>query len=232
MPYINEVLWLILVVINFSLILTAYRLWGVTGLFSFATISIILANVQALKQVTLFGMQSSMGDASYIGIYLISDILSENHGPKVARKLVGMGFFTLIATILVMSLSLDILPNSMDRSQASLVSVFSVLPRLALASFSAFLISQTYDILAYQFWRRKFPDYKYLWIRNNFSTLISQLIDNSIFTLIAFYGLFPLAHLWQMFIATCVLRGVISVMDTPFMYLAAKMKPKVPSIDR
>lgn len=231
MLYSNEILWLILVVINFSLILISYRCFGITGLFTFATISIILANVQALKQVTLFGMQSSMGDASYIGIYLISDILSENHGPKVARKLVAMGFFTLIATILIMKFSLAITPNAMDSSQAGLVSVFSVLPRLAVASLLAFLISQSYDILAYQFWRRKFPAYRYLWIRNNFSTLVSQLLDNSIFTLIAFYGLFPLSHLWRIFIATCVLRALISIMDTPFMYMAAKMKNKVASLE-
>ena len=92
--FYNETLWLLSMLINFLLILLAYRLWGKTGLFIFIPISTILANVQVIKQVDLFGFHGTMGDILYCGIFLVSDILSENYGKKMARNTIYIGFFS------------------------------------------------------------------------------------------------------------------------------------------
>lgn len=228
--YHNELLWFLSIGITFSFTLLAFRLWGKTGLFVFAVVSTILANIQALKQVDLFGMHASMGDINYIGVYLISDILSENYGKNTARKIVSLGVLsTLIATIL-MYLCLQLIPNNVDQAQGSLNMIFGFLPRLVLASIVAFTVSQSYDIVAYQFWRRLFPAYRHIWIRNNLSTLISQFLDNSIFTLVAFSGVFAFQYVIEIFITSCVLRTIISVLDTPFVYWSVKIKPKAVEI--
>lgn len=228
----NELLWFSLIAINFSLVLLAFRLWGKLGLFIMAVISIILANIQALKQVQLFGLSSSMGDINYIGIYLISDILSENYGKEQARRLIAIGMFSILATTVIMYLSLQLIPNEYDQVQNSLHNIFAVFPRLVLASLCAFLVSQSYDVVAYQFWRNKFPAYKFIWIRNNLSTLVSQLLDNMIFTLIAFIGIFELSYLWQIFLTSCLLRSIIAILDTPFVYLSVRIKSKLsPEVD-
>lgn len=225
--YYNEILWLILILANFSLTLVAFRLWGKLGLFLFAVLSIILANVQALKQVQLFGLNGSMGDISYIGVYLISDILSENYGKKMARKIIWLGMFSVFATTVIMYLSLQLIPSSYDQAQNSLLNIFGFFPRLVVASLCAFAISQSYDIFAYQFWRKRFPSFAQIWIRNGMSTLVSQLIDNAIFTIIAFSGVFPMSYMLQIFITSCVLRTIISVLDTPFVYWSVAIKNKV-----
>lgn len=230
MLHYNEILWLILILVNFSLTLLAFRFWGKLGLFIFATISILLANIQALKQIDLFGLHGSMGDISYIGIYLISDILSENYGKDTARKLIGLGIFSTMATTAIMYISLQLVPNAYDQSQLALNSIFGIFPRLVLASVCAFALSQSYDVLAYQFWRRKFPGFKNIWIRNGMSTLVSQLIDNLIFSLIAFVGVFPIHYLIEIFITSCILRTVIAIIDTPFVYWSVLIKPKVKEI--
>lgn len=227
MQYYNEILWFILIIVNFSLTLLAFRLWGKFGLFIFAAISILLANIQALKQIDLFGLHGSMGDINYIAIYLISDILSENYGKDTAKKLIGLGIFSTVATTLIMYLSLQLVPNSFDEGQAALNTIFGIFPRFVLASICAFLISQSYDVVAYQFWRRKFPEFKYIWIRNGMSTMVSQLIDNIVFSLIAFAGVFPVSYIWQIFLTSCLLRTIITVIDTPFVYLSVLIKPKV-----
>lgn len=228
--YQNEILWGLLIIVNFSLTLVAFRLWGKLGLFVFAMISTILANIQALKQVTLFGMNGSMGDISYIGIYLISDILSENYGKETARKIVWLGMFIMAAVTLIMYLSLQLIPSEYDQAQSALNNIFAIFPRLVLASLCAFFVSQSYDIFAYQYWRKKYPAYRYIWLRNGMSTMVSQLLDNAIFTLIAFAGVFPLPYLLQVYFTSFVLRTIIAVVDTPFVYWSVAIKKKVKEI--
>lgn len=223
----NEILWLILIAINFSMTLVAFRFWGKTGLFIFAAISIVLANIQALKQTTLFGLHGSMGDISYIGVYLISDILSENYGKATARKLVGLGIFFILIITTIMFISLKIIPSSYDQAQGALNTIFGFFPRLVLASICAFTISQSYDVIAYQFWRNLYPAYKFIWLRNGLSTIVSQLLDNALFTIIAFSGIFDFRYSLQIFMTSCVLRTIISILDTPFVYWSVKLKAKV-----
>ncbi len=216
-----------LIIANFGLTLLAFRLWGKMGLFVFAILSIILANIQALKQVELFGLNGSMGDISYIGVYLISDILSENYGKATAKKIVWLGMFSVLAVTIIMYLSLQLIPSEYDQAQNALNNIFSIFPRLVIASLCAFFVSQSYDVIAYQFWRKKFPAYRYIWLRNGMSTLISQLMDNAIFTIIAFVGRFPLHYVMEIFVTSCILRTIISIVDTPFIYWSVAIKKKV-----
>ena len=129
-----------------------------------------------------------------------------------------------------MYISLRFIPNDYDETQQALSNIFSVFPRLLTASLCAFFISQRYDIVAYQFWRKKYPDYKYIWLRNGMSTLMSQLLDNAIFTLIAFLGIFPWHYLIEIFITSCVLRAIIGIFDTPFVYWSVAIKKNVREI--
>ncbi len=75
-------------------------------------------------------------------------------------------------------------------------------------------------------WKRRFAEDKYLWMRNNFSTMVSQLIDTVVFTLIAFSGVFPWPVLVQIMITTYLLKWVVALLDTPFLYLAKRWKSK------
>lgn len=168
-----------------------------------------------------------MGDISYIGVYLISDILSENYGKETARKIIWLGIFSIIAVTVMMYLSLQFIPSQYDQAQQALNNIFAFFPRLVAASLCAFFISQSYDIFAYQFWRKKFPAYRYIWLRNGMSTLISQLMDNAIFTLIAFLGVFSFNYMLKIFITSCILRTIISIIDTPFIYWSVAIKKKV-----
>ena len=226
----NELLWLTLIIVNFTVTLIAFRYFGKVGLFIFAVISILLANIQALKQIDIFGLHGSMGDISYMGVYLISDILSENYGKDEARKLIGIGLFSTISATIIMYISLQLIPNNFDTAQQSLEQISGIFPRFVLASICAFLVSQSYDIVAYQFWRNKFPEFKYIWIRNGVSTTISQIIDNLIFSFIAFIGVFEIKYIIEIFITSFILRTIITVIDTPFVYFSVFIKRKLKEI--
>ncbi len=216
----NELLWLGMLLINFGAILISYRIWGKAGLYLWIPIAVIVANIQVTKTVELFGLTATLGNIVYATSFLVTDILSENYGKKDAARAVGMGFFSLIMLTILMNLALSFIPDSSDFAHGSLTTIFSIMPRIALGSLVAYGISQLHDIWAYDFWKRRFPSKKFIWLRNNMSTMVSQLMDTVIFTLIAFWGVFDRAVLIDIMITTYLLKWVVAILDTPFLYIA------------
>lgn len=219
----NESLWLVLLLANFVAIIMSYRFFGKTGLYIWIPISTILANIQVLKMVDLFSIGVTLGNITYASSFLVTDILSENYGKKAARKAVFIGFFSLTATVIIMNIALNFKPNEFDFIQKSLNNIFAILPRIALASLIAYGTSQLHDIWAYSFWKNLFPQDKFLWLRNNASTMVSQLIDSILFTFIAFWGLLPHGEFIQILITTYLLKWIVAAIDTPFLYLSKFM---------
>lgn len=216
----NEVLWIIMLLVNFGAILLIYRLYGKTGLFVWIPIATILANIQVIKVIHLFGFQATLGNIMYATTFLATDILSENHGKKEAAQAVFIGFFSLIVMTVIMNLVILFEPAPDDFAQDSLKTIFSLMPRLALASLTAFTISQFHDVWSFHAWKKRLPATRHLWIRNNASTMVSQLIDTAVFMSIAFIGVFPWHVLMELFWTTYLLKFVVAVLDTPVLYLA------------
>lgn len=219
----NEILWLFLLLANFFAILIAYRFFGKTGLYIWIPVATILANIQVLKMIDLFTIGVTLGNITYASSFLVTDILSENYDKKSARKAVYIGFFSLSATVLIMNIALMFKPNEFDFIQESLKNIFSLLPRIAFASLVAYGISQLHDVWAYNFWKTQLPHMKFLWLRNNASTMVSQLFDSLIFTSIAFWGLLPTNEFLEILITTYILKLIVAAIDTPFLYLARIM---------
>jgi len=216
----NELYWLVMLVLNFLLIMVALRLWGKTGLYIWVPISVILANIQVTKNVMLFGLEATLGNIVYATGFLATDILSELYGKRESAKAVAIGFFSLLSMTIIMQVALLFEPAVSDIAHPSLSLVFGLMPRIALGSLIAYVISNLHDIWAFDFWKRKKPGRNTLWLRNNLSTFVSQLIDTLVFTLIAFYGVYPSSVLLQIMISTYLLKWVVAMLDTPFMYLA------------
>ena len=226
----NEIIWLGYLLFNYTAILIAYRYWGKVGLLIFVPLSVVLANIQVLKMMTLFGIDTTMGNIAFGGVFLVSDILSEIEGKKYARKIVSIGFVTMIFTTIVMNWAIAVKPATIDTFQTHLIAIFGMnvaelsVVRVTVASLMAFAVSQLFDVWAYQFIRKWKPDYKDIWIRNNLSTIVGQVIDNSVFTLLAFAGVYGVKELFIIAFSTYFLELFISVMDTPFVYIAALWK--------
>ena len=215
----NELLWFVMMAVNFGAILLAYRIFGKKGLFIWIPISVIVANIQVLKTIELFGFTCTLGNIVYASSFLVTDILSENYGKKEAKRAVAVGFFALIVMTLLMNLALVFKPSPEDFAQESLSAIFSFMPRIAAASLAAYWISQTHDVWAYDFWKKKFPGDKFLWLRNNASTMVSQLIDSIIFTLIAFWGVYPLQVLFEITVTTYLMKWIVAVLDLSLIHI-------------
>ena len=206
--------------VNFGCILIAYRLFGRAGLYAWVPLAAVVANVQVIKLVDLFGITATLGNIVYASSFLVTDILSEIYGKKQARRAVFIGLFSLVVMTGLMNLALLFTPAPDDFAQESLATIFGFMPRIAGASLLAYLISQLHDVWAFDFWRQRFPSQRMLWLRNNASTMVSQFIDSTVFTLLAFWGVFPAGVLVEIFWTTYLLKWVVGAADTPFIYVA------------
>lgn len=222
----NEWFGLLFAIINFILVLAMYRLFGKTGLFVWIGFSTVMANLQVVKTIEMFGLTATLGNAMYGTAFLVTDILNEKYGKEEAKKAVWLGFFTLLSMTLIMQMVLLFKPHETDFAQESLSTLFSVLPRIAAGSLAAYLVSQFTDVYIFTYLKKKFPKDGQFWIRNNGSTMISQLLDTLVFTSIAFLGVFPLEEWIQIFITTYLLKFIVAVLDTPFGYIAKRFPVK------
>ena len=220
----NELLWLGYLILNFTAVILAYRFWGKSGLLAIVPLSIVVANIQVGKMMTLFGVDTTMGNIAFGGIYLASDILTENEGKHYSRKVVSLGFAAMLFTTFIMQIVLKINVSPDDKMQGALSAVFGFMPRLAISSVCGFAVSQSFDIWSYQFIRKFRPSYRDIWIRNNASTMISQILDNIVFSFLAFTGKYPLKTVIGIIFSTYLLKIVISLLDTPFVYIATLWK--------
>jgi len=218
---VNELLWVGMLLVNFTAILIIYRFFGKLGLYIWIPIAAIVANIQVVKYVELFGLTATLGNIVYASSFLVTDILSENYGRKQANRAIAIGFVSLISMVVLMNLALLFEPDPADSAQPHLRAIFTLLPRITAASLLAYVVSQYHDVWAYHFWKRRLPGRGRIWIRNNLSTLVSQLIDSIVFTLAAFLGQVPWAILVEIVVTTYLLKVLVAVADTPLVYLAS-----------
>jgi uncharacterized integral membrane protein (TIGR00697 family) len=227
----NELIWLLMALIDFLSLMVAFRLFGKVGLYAAIAISIILCNIQVLKIVEMFGLTATLGNILYGSIFLATDILSELYGKESARKGVWIGFYSLLFTTVIMRFALLFKPAPGDFIDPALQQIFSFLPRVAIASIIAYIISQQHDVWLYHIIKAKFNN-KHLWIRNNLSTMISQLIDTLIFCTIAFWGVFSTYILIEIIVTTYLFKCCVAALDTPFIYLSKIIHKKYSYSDK
>jgi len=205
--------------LNFGAIMFSFRNWGKKGLMIWVAMSVIIANLQVSKIINLFGIEATLGNIVYATSFLATDILSEFYSDAEAKLAVRFGFFSLIVMTVMMQLAIYFEPAASDQVQSSLVTLFSLMPRIAVASLTAFFLSSYHDVWAYRYWKNKG---KSLFLRNNLSTFVSQLIDTIVFSMIAFYGVFDNKVVLEIMLSTYLFKWIVAVCDTPMIYLARK----------
>jgi len=176
--------------------------------------ALILANLLGSKVITLFGVVTSVGIFAYPITFLVTEAIEEVRGKKVTRVFVYAGFVALLISVFLTGLSIVMPPASFYANNDAYSTVFSNSLRIIIASMVAFLIAQNHDIWAYHLIKKRTKG-RFLWLRNNISTLASQLLDTIIFTTIAFLGVFPII---QVMVGVYIVKVIVALLDTPFLY--------------
>ncbi|HDD36177.1 MAG TPA: VUT family protein [Archaeoglobus veneficus] len=200
--------------------------YGVEIAIGIFTALIVIANVISSKIIFVgeVGSVNLIGPAGvivYASTFLITDIIGEIYGKEYSKKAVITGFFANIIAVIAILIAINWTPAPFLSNEFlnSFNKILGFAPRIVLASMIAYLISQTHDVYAFHFWKRKTKG-RHLWLRNNASTIVSQAIDTAVFITIAFYGLVANEVLLSMIFGQYVLKVFIALFDTPFIYIA------------
>jgi hypothetical protein len=176
-------------------------------------------------------MEQTLGNVMFASTFLVTDILSETTSKKSADRAVNIGILTSAAFVVVSQLWLLYTPAESDFAMESIKTIFSNTPRLMLTSIAVYAVCQKFDVWAYHKWWRlteKLSGNKksFLWIRNNGSTLISQLLNALLFTFGAFWGTYDLSTLISICLSSYIIFIFTSILDTPVIYIARRIKPR------
>lgn len=225
----NELLLLGSVIIIYGAVLLAYKLFGKTGMYIMTAIATILANIEVLLLIDGFGMQQTLGNVMFAATYLCTDILSENEGKKSAQKAVWIGVFTSVVMLLFTQYWLLYDYSANDIAGTHITAVFAKTPRLMLASFLGYSVSQRLDVWLYhKLWNittdKTGDSRRFLWLRNNAATLISQIVNTVLFTTIAFAGVYDAKTLFTVMLSSYVIYIFTSLLDTPVVYWSRRIK--------
>ena len=162
----------------------------------------------------------SVGILPYPVTFLCTDLISELYGKKRADALVITGLVVSVYMLGVLQLGRVVpLSHIQDAAiQDHYLAVFGQSTRAIFASMVAYLFAQFIDVRLYHFWRRLTKG-KHLWLRNNASTMLSQMVDTVAVVTILFYGIWPMEQIIDVIIAGYIFKLIVALFDTPLMYL-------------
>ncbi|MCB1218375.1 queuosine precursor transporter [bacterium] len=236
----NSLLWLLFLLFDLCMVVVVYRLFGRVGLYGYIVMAIITANVQVVKLVNIFGLETTLGNIMYGSIFLCTDILNEVHGKKEANRAVWMGFMAMVLMTLYMQIGLKFAPSQFDEGQSGAMStIFGFLPRITIGSLLAYLASQLLDVTLFAKLKQR-TEGRLLWLRNNASTLVSQAVDTTIFVFVAlgpidfFFGTALVsdpAVLGSIWASSYIMKLIVALADTPFLYFARGLSRTRPALE-
>lgn len=198
--------------------------------------SLVVCNLIVQKFFTWepFGLRDffvlSAGILPYPLTFLVTDILSECYGKRRANQVVLSGLVASVFVVAVVYLA-DRIPSiggvdvdtgegyPGDTFDRYFHQIFGKTGRAVAASMIAYLAAQLIDIQVFHFWR-KLTRGKHLWLRNNGSTVFSQLVDTTLVVSLLFLGTELQGRIPQMILSGWVFKAVVALADTPFFYLA------------
>ncbi len=186
--------------------------------------SLVAANTLGLKVMPfLFDSHLSVGVFMFPVVFLMTDIIGEVYGKKMAKFFVLAGVISTILWILYNVISLSVPWSSGEHwAQGSYETIFGVTMRIAIASIIAFAVAEYQDVISFFFFKKKLGE-KQFWLRSNLSNLWSQLLDTILFMTIAFLGVYENDVLISLIITWWLFKVAMGIVYTPLAYVGIKL---------
>jgi len=227
----NELLLLLNLLLVYGMVLIFWRLWGTIGLIAWNCIAVILAYMEVLILIDAFSLEQTLGNILFASSFIVTDILSENTSKETAKKAVNLSIAASVVFIILPQIWLCYEPNQNDWAFSFFQGIFSNTPRVLLSGLIVFALVQRLDVWLYHKWW-EFTKHisnsttSFLWLRNNFATLLSQLVNAFLFNFLAFGGVYPLSSLISICLASYAVFFVMALLDTPVVYIARRWHKK------
>jgi uncharacterized integral membrane protein (TIGR00697 family) len=196
----------------------------IVALYVFGIITAGLMGAKVMPLGHAFGLTFNISVAIFLMplLYTIIDVVSEIYGRERARSLVWSGLVTLILLVLFSMLATHLPAAARFTAEPAYQEVFGMSIRFAIASIAAFAFSEMLDILVYNKIKKAMHG-KMIWLRNNVSNFLGELVDSIIFMTIAYYGMkssFGENVVWLigLILPYWIAKCVMSVIGTPLVY--------------
>jgi len=193
---------------------------GPGAIVAFVCAQCILANLFVVKQITLFGLTATCADAFTVGATIGLNLLQEYFGKKIAKKTILINFLMLIFYAIVSQIHLIYIPHTADNMHLHFMPLLNLMPRIVIASFSVYLISQMADYYLYGFLKKMFHD-EYIIIRNYASIALCQFLDTVLFSFLGLYGIID--NIGEVIIISYVIKLASIIIATPFVGMSRKI---------
>lgn len=184
--------------------------------------SLVVTNLIANKFLTVdLGFKVfvlSAGALPYPVTFLVTDLLSEIYGHRRANQVVWVGFAVSMFVLgaLWLGAQFPAIPES-PVNDDTYFKAFHNAWRVIAASMTAYLIAQLIDVKLFHFWK-DLTKGKHLWLRNNGSTILSQLVDSVLVVLVLFYGVQSSDWMMSTILDLWLFKAIMALLDTPFFY--------------
>ena len=184
--------------------------------------ALVVCNLIANKFIAIdLGFKTfviSAGVLPYPITFLITDILSEIYGKKKTARIVwaGFGASLFVLGVLLLAQQFTAIAGS-PVDDETFNKVFGNSWRVIFASMTAYLCAQLIDVRIYHFWKEKTAG-KHLWLRNNFSTVFSQLVDTTLVVCVLFLGVRSHSEIIQFIFDGWLFKMLCAFIDTPLLY--------------
>lgn len=221
----NELILFADIVAMFSALVLFKKFFGKAGLFVWIGLASVVANIQTVKSIDLFGISSVAGTVLFASVFLATDLLRECYGKEEARKGVLVGVASIVLFLLCSQLALLYVPSDIDISQEAMKTMFSLSPRVCFASLIMFAVSNFLSVFIYDKLHEAFRGKK-MWFRNNVSTMFCNCLENFGFVFLAFVGVYPIEEVLAIAVSTCLIEVGIALCDTPFLYIGKRLKER------
>lgn len=186
--------------------------------------SLFAANTLGIKLMPfLFGTHLSVAVFCFPIVFIMTDIIGEVYGKKMAKNFVMAGIFSILIFLLYSAISLVV-----PWAQAGMWAhdgynlIFGISIRFSIASLVAYAIGEYQDVLSFFFFK-KYTGEKNFWLRSNLSNLWSQLLDSSIFMFIAYLGVLPVKTIILIIIPWWIYKVFMGFLYTPLSYLGIRL---------
>ena len=189
--------------------------------------SLFAANTLGVKLMPfLFGTHLSVAVFSFPIVFIMTDVIGEVYGKKMANNFVIAGIISIILFLFYSFVS-TMAPWAQDGLwvKEGYNQIFSLSARFSIASVVAFIIAEYQDVLSFFFFKKHIGE-KYFWLRSNLSNMWSQLFDTIIFMSIAFIGVYPLHTILLIIIPWWLYKVVMGISYTPLSYLGIHILKK------
>ena len=217
----NEGLLFAEIFVVFSLLLLFKKVFGKFGVLAWIPLSTVMANILTVKNASIFGMNTAIGSVMFASTFLATDILTECYGVSEARRGVLLGLFGALMFMISSQIALLYSPSSIDYASGAMRELFGLNLRVSLSSVMMYFVANMADVFLYEKLRQKTKGKK-LWFRNNVSTIICNCLENFLFVLFGFYGLYDFSQCMEIACSISIIEMIAGLCDTPFLYLAVR----------